>query len=112
MMHDAVHCLMPVVACASQVRTQQPQGDLSSLWSPRLVPVEHDVDVTQGRVFEINNVFEHFVSHTGEAERIHLLIDYTETPVDYYRLQEGQALNYQDLDPINYEALRARLARG
>jgi len=56
------------------------------------------VPVDEGRVFELNNIYPHFVSNDGPHERIHLLIDYVENPIPKYKaLRPGQELGFNDM---------------
>jgi hypothetical protein len=85
----------------------------NQLGSVKKISVE--VDISAGRVFEINNMFEHHVTHRGKGERIHLLIDYSEIPLEYYRLRQGLELSYQDVHPqnsSNFPAVWRQLERG
>jgi len=54
------------------------------------------------------------VTHKGKGERIHLLIDYSEIPLEYYRLRQGLELSYHDLHPhsANFPAVWRQLERG
>lgn len=97
----------PEVTFKVTTRRKTPLGSLKR--------ISVEVDVSAGRVFEINNVFEHYVTHRGKGERIHLLIDYSETPLEYYRLRQGLELSYQDVHPqnsTNFPAVWRQLERG
>jgi len=98
----------PGVSFKVTARKKNPTG------TPRVIKNTVEVDVSAGRVFEINNVFDHSVTHKGKGERIHLLIDYSEIPLEYYRLRQGLELSYQDLHPhsANFPAVWRQLERG
>jgi hypothetical protein len=49
-------------------------------------------------VFELNNIYPHFVSNDGPHERIHLLIDYVENSIPKYKLlRPGQKLDFNHM---------------
>lgn len=56
------------------------------------------VPVDEGRVFELNNIYPHFVSNDGPHERVHLLIDYVEHSIQKYKaLRPGQELGFNQM---------------
>lgn len=56
--------------------------------------------VAPGDVFEINNAIPHFVQNSAEQERVHLLLDWAEAPLDCTPLARGQRCQYANVRGI------------
>jgi len=60
-----------------------------------------NVPLKEGAVFEINNAVPHRVSNDADTWRIHLLLDFAESPIpasNHYELEQGQECGYHSLD--------------
>jgi hypothetical protein len=54
-----------------------------------------EIPVAPGAVFEINNVIPHQVHNSNHQERVHLLLDFAEQPLQCGRLKPGQRCQYK-----------------
>ena len=54
------------------------------------------IPVNPGDVFEINNAVPHEVHNSKTEERVHLLLDFAEAPLQCGTLQKGQRCEYMN----------------
>ena len=59
-----------------------------------------EVPIGQGDVFEINNAVPHMVVNSEDEERVHLLMDVSEEPLQCRVLAPGQSCLYQNGDGV------------
>lgn len=53
------------------------------------------IGLIPGAVFEVNNRAIHRVLHHGAADRIHLILDASETPLEHHKLHTGESCAYR-----------------